>query len=346
MSSTLENANFAQAITGGSSGSFKINGVTIAYDTANDTVAHVLTRINESGAGVTATYDSVNDRFSLANNATGDNGVALEDGEGSNFLAAAGLLSGTLSRGTNLIYSVNNGSQRTSTSNTIDEASSGIKGLTLTALTAGSDLLNPATTTVTVESNTDDLRTAVTSFLSEYNKTQTLIDNYTAIETSASGSVSSGVLSSLQDVTEIATALRSKSFSAITGMSGSITSLASLGIQTSGDDNSLTLQDSAALDDALSDNLDAVKSLFTQDSTGLVARLGGYLEKVAGDDGSLATTQANLTKQSTEIDTKIADMERVVQQQQQTLTASFVAMETAQAKIQQQLTYLTKNFGS
>jgi flagellar capping protein FliD len=51
-----------------------------------------------------------------------------------------------------------------------------------------------------------------------------------------------------------------------------------------------------------------------------------------------------LTKQSGSIDTQIADMERHILDHQQQLTDGFVAMESAQAKINQQLQYLTQNF--
>ena len=68
----------------------------------------VIKRINDSQAGVSASYDSANDRFLLTNKATGDLGMALEDVTG-NFLAATGLSSGTLTRGNDLLYTVNGG---------------------------------------------------------------------------------------------------------------------------------------------------------------------------------------------------------------------------------------------
>ena len=53
--------------------------------------------------GVTASYDSINDRMVLANRTTGDIGIAMEDVSG-NFLAATGVTAGTLERGKNLLY--------------------------------------------------------------------------------------------------------------------------------------------------------------------------------------------------------------------------------------------------
>ncbi len=105
LSGTLSAANFTTAITGystgGSAGEFKVNGVSIKFDSATDSVSGMLDRINSSTAGVVASYDSVNDRFSLTNKNTGSVGVALEDVGGSNFLQAAGLLGGALTLGKN-----------------------------------------------------------------------------------------------------------------------------------------------------------------------------------------------------------------------------------------------------
>ena len=55
------------AVNGSGDGSFKLNGVSIAYNVNTDTISSVLTRINDSSAGVTAAYDAVNDRFTLSN---------------------------------------------------------------------------------------------------------------------------------------------------------------------------------------------------------------------------------------------------------------------------------------
>jgi flagellar capping protein FliD len=74
--------------------------------------------------------------------------------------------------------------------------------------------------------------------------------------------------------------------------------------------------------------------------------LDKYLEKTVGDEGSLITRQAALTKESTNIDTQIADLERLVQADIERMNASFVAMETAQAQIKQQLQFLQQQLGT
>ncbi|HWI58354.1 MAG TPA: flagellar filament capping protein FliD, partial [Bacillota bacterium] len=68
--------------------------------------------------------------------------------------------------------------------------------------------------------------------------------------------------------------------------------------------------------------------------------------RTIGTDGSLIAHQNSLTKQSASIDGQIAALEKSIQAEQARMTKEFVAMETAQAKINQQLAYLTKTFSS
>lgn len=338
-SASLSNANFATPILDGGTGTgeFKINGVSISFSTS-DTVANVLKRINDSAAGVTASYDSVNDRFVLTNKSTGDVGVALEDVSG-NFLEATGLLNGTLSRGQNLIYSIDGGGELTSQSNTITEASSSIAGLQITAVATG-------TTTVTVASDTAAIKTAITDFIEQYNKVQSVIDTQTASETDAKGTVTASVLANQSDANEIATKLRRIVTGEIAGLAAVMNQLEDLGIVSNGTDNKIKLDDETKLDAALANNLTGVRNVFTDPTNGLAAKLSAYLEKTIGDDGSLVTRQQNLTKQAAAIDVQVADLERIVQANRQRMIESFIAMETAQAQINQQLSFLQQRFGS
>jgi len=153
------------------------------------------------------------------------------------------------------------------------------------------------------------------------------------------------VLASRRDVSDIASLLRAKAFDSVGGLTGTLSNLASLGINTSGYDNSLTLSDETALSEALSSNLSGVKSLFTQDTTGIASRLSTYIQATAGEDGTIATTETNLSKQSTSIDSQIAAMEKIVESDTARMKRAFAAMETAQAKISQQSSYLTSKFG-
>lgn len=331
---TLATANFGTAVA--ASGEFKINGVSIAYSATGDSVNNVLERINNSAAGVTASYDAVNDRFVLASKTTGDQGIALEDVSG-NFLAASGLSAGALERGKNLLYEIDGGGVLSSASNTISEDSSGMEGLSIRVLKEG-------TAEITVASDTAKIKTAINDFISEYNKLQQLIDKNTASSTDSAGKVTAGLLSAEGDASALSSELRAIVAKTI-NESGTIARLASLGIKTNGNDDTLELDDEDALNTALSDNLSGVSSLFTDATNGIATKLAAFVENTTGDEGTLVEKQDKLTKQMSDIDTQIADMERIVQDQRQRMIDSFVAMERAQAQTNQQMQFLQRQLG-
>jgi flagellar hook-associated protein 2 len=338
--STLINGNFATAISDGGAGqgAFTINGVTISYSATGDSLNNVIDRINNSNAGVIATYDQLNDRVVLTNKSTGDTGITIQDVTG-NFAAATGLASATLQHGSNLLYSVNGGGTLVSATNTITSESSGLSGLTVTASQLG-------TTSITVGSDTDGIKTAINDFITEYNNAQSLIDTNTASSTDSKGKVTAGTLSDESDADEIASKLRSLAYDVVSGLSSDMNQLSDLGITTNGYDNKLALTDETALDSALANNLSGVKKLFSDPDNGLAVKLDKYLENTAGDSGSLDAKNTKLSKQSAAIDTQIADMERLITADQTRLINSFVSMETAQAQINQQLQFLAQRFGT
>ena len=339
MSGALSSANFTTPIADGGSGTgeFKINGVSITFETA-DTVTGLLKRINDSAAGVTASYDTVNDRFVLANKVTGDIGVALEDVAG-NFLEATGLSAGTLSRGRNLLYTVDGGGQMVSQTNTITETSSGITGLSVTALATGAS-------NITVGSDTAVIKTAINDFIAEYNKVQSIIDAQTASTTDSKGKVTAGVLANEGDADDIGTRLRRAVTGEVTGLTAALNQLEDLGILSNGTNNSIKLDSETKLDKALAENLTTVRNIFANSTNGLAGKLDTYLEAVIGDTGSLVTRQDNNTKQSAAIDVQIADLERIVLSNRERMLQSFIAMETAQSNANQQMNFLNQRFGT
>jgi flagellar hook-associated protein 2 len=340
LSGAMASANLATAITDGGSGAgkFKINGVEITFNAATDSLSTVLQRINDSSAGVTASYDAVTDRFQLTNKVTGDLGVALEDVTG-NFLAATGLSAGALERGRDLLYTVNGGGQLSSHSNVITEASSGLDGLSVTALDTGD-------ATVTVGSDSATIKKAITDFIDEYNKAQALIDTNTASSTDANGVVTAGTLAGESDAYTMAGELRRLVTPTFSFLTGTLQRLDSLGITSNGDNDQLVLSDSARLETALANQLGEVKSLFTHSTQGLAVTLEAYLEKAVGDEGTLTTKQNNLDKQVSALTEQMSEQERLVQLRRQQLITSFIAMETAQQRINQQLQFLSRINGS
>ena len=339
LTTALAGANLAATTTNDPTGAgeFKINGVAIDFNANTDSLSDVISRINNSTAGVTASYDMINDRLVLTSKATGDMGIALEDSTGQ-FLAATGLLGGTLKRGADLVYSVNGGGELRSHSNTITEDSSGLTGLSVT-------VLKPGSVSISVGSDTSTIKKAITDFVDEFNKVESMIDTQTTSTTDANGKVTAGLLANDGDADAIARQLRSIANAVLSNMTGSVKSLDDLGIAANGTDNTLKLDDSTKLDAALTNNLNGVQALFTDPTNGLATKLSTFLNNTIGDDGTLVTKQNNLTHQASDIDTQIADMERRIQDDRQRMVDEFTAMEQAEAKINQQMTYLTQALG-
>ncbi len=335
LAKTLDSANFTTAISG--TGSFKINGVEVSYDASKDTVGEVLKRINNSTAGVTASYDVVNDRFSLTNKTGGDVGISLQDVSG-NFLAATGLSGGALVRGKDLQYSVNDGPTLSARGNVIGEESSGITGLSVTVAKTG-------TATVDVSTNTSAVKTAINDFLTAFNSLQDTIETYTASSTNSAGAVTSAALSDDNEASDIGSYLRRTAFASISGLDGTINRLEKLGITTNGDNNKLALADSTKLDEALANNLADVEEFFTDAEKGLAVGLSSYIDRMVGDDGLLPGKQTRFTDRIADLDDQIANQEKQVQTLKNQWLTAFQAMEEAQAKSNQQLQYLSQNFG-
>jgi flagellar hook-associated protein 2 len=334
---TMSNADLATAITDGGNGqgAFTINGVTINYNASSDSIQDVLNRINSSTAGVTATYDSINNRFVLTDNTTGDVGISMQDVTG-NFLAATGLSGGTLQHGKNLLYTLNGGTQQlVSESNTITSASSSIPGLSVTASQTGS-------VTMSVTSDTSAVSSAIQKFVTDYNSVQTYISSQQVVTTSSSGTVTPGTLTADQTSSELASSLRSIVAAAIPSLSGNAVSMLSdLGIDTNGKDNTLSV-DTSTLNSALSNNLSNVSSLFNDPTRGIATQLNNFLNDTIGTNGTLTDHQTSLTQQSNNISTQISNLNSKISSDEALWTSQFQAMEQAESQTNQELTYLSE----
>jgi flagellar hook-associated protein 2 len=334
-SAVLASAELKTPIAAGP-GKFTINGVSFAYNPTTDSIQDILNNINESTAGVSAAYDSINNRFTLANVNTGDVGISVQDVTG-NFLAATGLSGGTLNHGNNLLYTLNGSSQIISQSNVIDDTSSGVTGLTVTVLDKG-------TTTVSVNSDTATISKAIQKFVTDYNTIQSYMTSQQAVSTAADGTVTAGTLTGDSTTSEIITNLRSlaNAVTNISGSSGSVKSLADLGFQSSGNNNTISLSDASALTSMLTSHLNDVRGMFADTTSGLAVQMNAYVNTTNGTSGILTTRQANLTQQNADITTQISNLETKVSNDSQQWSSEFQAMETAESQTNQELTYLSQ----
>jgi flagellar hook-associated protein 2 len=335
---TLANAGLRSAVTAvdaDGAGSFTVNGVTVAYNLRTDTLNSVISRINDAGAGVIASYDSANDRVTLSNKGTGDVGITASEASGG-LLDALGLSSavgGILIHGQNAQVKLNGGDMLSSTSNTLDASVHGVAGLSVTINTGSKQTLQ-------VESDTAVMGSAIDDFITKFNAVQDIIEEKTKITVSGS-SVAGSVLSGNREVEAWASRLRALAFDAVGGLTGDITRLDSIGIDFDSTTGHLKVKDTGKLATALSDKSEGVEALFIKPTTGLVSRFYSYLT----DLKSASRTQtSNMTKANSDLDTQIATLEARLVQQRETLTSAFIRMLDAQSTAQSQNTYLTNTF--
>jgi len=346
---TLANSRLSQGITavdGTGNGTFALNGVNVAYNINTDSLSDVISRINQSGAGVTASYDTTSDRMVLINNGTGDTGFGLSEAAGG-FLSATGLsmssVGAVTTRGKNAQFTINGGSTISSASNTFSGAVTGLTGLTVQATTEG-------TQTVTVASNTAAMKSAIQDFIGKFNVVQSYIETQTDVSVS-NGAVNASILSNNREVQEWAHSLRSKSFAAVSGLSGTISRLADMGIDFSGTSSQLVVRDGSKLDNALANKPNDVAAFFNTASTGFAAKMGSYLSTLldsqgTGTNSALVSMENTLTAQNSNIDTQIAQIQRQLDSEKERMTAGFQAMQAAQANAKSMMDLLKNTFSS
>lgn len=334
---SLATANLGTAITavdGTGAGTFSVNGVAIAYNVNTDTLSSVVARINASTAGVSASYDAVNDRVTLANKSTGDIGIAVSEAAGG-LLGALGLTSGTtFTRGENAEFTLNGGATLTSYSNTLDASSHGVAGLSVT-------VDSETTQSITVAADTTSMRKKIEKFIEEFNGVQEFIDAQTRVTTNARGEVNAAALSGNREVQDWATSLRRMAFAAVSGLSGGIDRLDDLGIDFKAGSSQLEIEDGAKLDQALAEKTADVEAFFTQATTGFGAKLDTYLGQLETKNDD---QQEALNKQNTSLGDQIATIDRRLAQRRELLESAFIRMEEAQQKLKQQQTSLDAIF--
>ena len=327
----LSSANLAGTVT---DGAFTVNGVSISYTAGTDTLTSVLKKINDSSAGVSASYDALNDRVVLANKTTGDVGIAVADTTGG-LMAALKLTGGTtFTRGDNAQFTVDGGDVISSTSNTLDASAHGIAGLSVT-------VKSETTETFTVAADKSAMRAKLEAFIEDFNDVQDFIDGVTKVSTDSKGKVTAAALSGNREIQDWARSMRSLAFDAVSGVTGDISRLNALGLDFIAGTSKLEIEDSAALDAALEDATADVAEFFATADTGFAARLETFLEGIAEQN---TEAQERLNKSNTGLDDQIAAIERRLVQQRQLMESAFIAMETAQSKLKQQQTAVENMF--
>ena len=229
----LANGNYATAITGDDDGNgeFTINGASISYNKNTDTLKNVIDRINSSGAGVNANYDSVQDRLVLTNKNTGSLSVTRADVTG-NFLTALDALTGaTETLGTNAtvtIAGINNGNPISSSSNTVTDV---VAGVTFNAVKLGE-------ATVTISQDNTKAKEAIKNMVNAYNTAldaiNTKLTEEKIEEPESVYESKKGLLRGDRQLADIKYNLVDETMSAIAGLSATLDELGDIGITIDG----------------------------------------------------------------------------------------------------------------
>ncbi len=350
LNAALGSLHLATSLTG-TSGAFTVNGVSISYN-SGDTLGSIIGKINQSTAGVTASYDPLGDQMVLTANATGGGGISVADTSG-NLAAAFKMTTGacaTVTPGAPAVFTVsgvNGGNPIASATNTVTGI---LSGVTLNLLAASPSMTPAGATTVTISQDSTALSTALQSFVTAYNAVQDSITQYTGVQTNSSGNVqNAGLLSGDPTLQSLAQSLDQTVNDTTVTFTGKQYSLASLGISTPSTLGigaaavpSLDLQFTAA---TLTSALAATPSLgqsFTGNGTissqngTLFNNLNTLLNDWTSPMGNIGTTLDSLATQYTNQQQQIQQWQDFASAEQTQLTNSFTAMETAVAQLQAQ----------
>lgn len=222
----------------------------------------------------------------------------------------------------------------------------------------------PPSLSVTVSADTDKVKQAVKDFVGQISKIQSLIGMHTSVTTDSDGKVTAGRLSNDRLVSEISADLRKKTMGEVTGSGSNFDRLSNLGFSGNGYDNQISLTDENTLDTILREKMGDLEKFFSTETTktgvdgasadyqaeeGMAESMEDYTALLLGDvygtEGALVDHRDNYTKEIDRIDQNIIDLEKRVQFTKEQLTRSFVEMELAQAKSNQEMQFLMRRFG-
>jgi flagellar hook-associated protein 2 len=360
-SSSVATAAFASstsAIPSGNNLTITQNGITNSYTIpAGATLASVVKQIN---ANSTTTHISAN----LITDANGTRMVlgSSVTGEGSDITTTSDIAGFTIAANTQLDttsatsagylnakpVSANvtvDGFTFISASNTIDNL--GGVALTLQPGSIGS------TSTVTVSTNTDGLKTSLQAFIDSYNAVVGAISTVTKATISDTPDATTGATVTPAALTgdsmprSILSAMRNELVT--TGAAGNLSVLSQLGITTNQTDGKLSL-DSTKFDAAMAKGLAGdVQQLFSgtgDGSNGLISRMNAAITPYTQTGGIFDTRKTSLNKQQSDLTDQQTALDLRVETLTATLTAKYNAMDLLVGQLKASATSITSFFDS
>lgn len=314
-------------------GTFKIGGAefTIDDDTTFDSLIKEINSKSDE-AGVKAEFDSNNGQLVFTATTNGSFNINIEKGT-SSFTDKMGFTNGSKLNdqklGSFAIFTIN-GETRMASSNTISSDVTGIENVTFNLKGVSTD--EKTSTTIKVGTDSDDLVSAVKSWIEQYNKTLDLVDEQTASGATLSGESS---LESLRR--SVRTSASAKQSGA-----GEYSLLAQIGISTGKASTDLSkLTDHLELDEAklikaLEEDPGSVKALLVggENNKGILTNMEDIVDESLKSTGYFTTRNNSLDRENTNIKSSASAENTKVKAYQARLQAQFQAMENMISKMQ------------
>lgn len=336
---TFNTGTLAISIGGG-------GAVNVVIDGSNNSLSGIRQAINDAGAGVTATivHDGTTNRLLLTSDTSGSVGsinvAVTDDGSGGSY-ALAELDSASLvdvQTADDAAFTIN-GLSVTRSSNTVTDV---IDGLTLN-LTKGT-LASPGTATVTVARNTTAVTEAIEGFVKAYN---TFLDHVKSSSSYNQATKIGGPLNAESAARSIRSDLSALVFANVSGITGGVDSLSSIGIsvQLNG---SLEI-DSDVLEAAVTDSAKDIQSLFGQTTVGnegIAVKFSNALTPFLAGDGLIAGRTDGLTSSISYIDTQRTNLTSRLEKIETRYRQKFAALDALAGSMNMTQQYLTTQLSS
>lgn len=378
--STLSNLGFKPEADG--TYKLNINGTEISLD-KNATISSMMSAVNKSAAGVTMTYSSLTNSFTLESKEFGGAGK-VEVGDTS-LGRSLGLVddNGTVgaSEGQNAIFEIN-GQEVYLNDNTYT-----LDGNTFTF---NDNMTIGETYTVNIKKDSTTVKDALKKFVESYNK---LIDDvygyigkspakdddgntYEPLTDAEKKEMSEdeitkweekakqGVLYNDSTVSTVMSQMRSALYTSVTLDDGSKFGIYNLGIKTSSEwsEHGKLQIDENAFDKAFENNEDAIIKLFTDSDTGMMKKLNsvidgavkssgavntrGTLVRKAGKADSSVTTDSTIYKEMVKMQDRLKELQDRYDTKEEYWWKVFTNMETAMSDLNSQTSYISSYLGT
>ncbi|MDD4564737.1 MAG: flagellar filament capping protein FliD [Eubacteriales bacterium] len=371
LNTALKDLSLATKPEDGGNCSFKINGTDFTFSDT-DTLTTVMQKINSSDAGVTLSYSSITDRFTMTadESGAGDN-INISEISG-NLMTALGLTESTgakITDGVNAVLSVN-GQQIIRSSNNLE-----IDGIKVTLNDTAEEAI-----TITMKDDASSLMDPIKKFVEDYNSMVDLVNglikeaierDYKPLSDAQKKEMTESEIKAWEEKAKsgvlrgdpILRSISDKLQSVVTGLSVNGFSLYSMGISSKGytENGKIEIKNDAKLKEALETKSAEIRTLFTSKDglgnalndiiTSAVKTSGekgsrGSLVEAAGVDSTMSDQENNIYEQIKRINKSIVSLQDRLTNEESRLWNKFAAMEAALQQLNVQSSILTQFSGN